>query len=171
MTTGRINQVTTFQFTQYSAAQSSATFFRQEFISLIQSFPQISWSVQQPRRSMKTTLFPVLTLFRCNISCHSLQQKSCPSQRTACNQRKTLDHGGFSTFLIATRLAISKQPTFFLQSHLRAYSSCSTSNRQPIGSQSPFRFSIHCYFTALLIRYKTSQPIPFQNAKAYSNQK
>jgi hypothetical protein len=48
-------------------------------------------------------LFPVLTLFRCNISCHLLQQKSCPSQRTACNQRKTLDHGGFSTFLIAIK--------------------------------------------------------------------
>jgi hypothetical protein len=41
---------------------------------------------------------------------------------------ETLDHSGFSTILIATRLATGKQPTFFLPSHLQACSSCSTSN-------------------------------------------
>jgi hypothetical protein len=53
---------------------------------------------------------------------------------------------------------------------LRAHNNRSTSNDQ-LGSESPFRISISCYFTASLIRHRASQPIPIQNAKAYSNQK
>src|ERR1700674_1989834 len=108
MTTGRINQVTTFQFTRYSAAQPSATFPRQEFISLIQNV--LNLPVKKPGDRHNPPCSPISHCSDAMLLVVLLQQKSCPSQRTACNQpkKKKLDHGGFSSVLIATRLATSK---------------------------------------------------------------
>ena len=70
MTTGRINQVTTFQFTNYSAAQSSATFIRQEFIFSDSKIFSQSPVINNQEINKKSTLFPGLTSSRSNASCH-----------------------------------------------------------------------------------------------------
>jgi hypothetical protein len=62
-------------------------------------------------QKIETSLFPDLTLLRHIASC-LLQQKLWPSRRTTCNQQNDMmclpSHGGFSSKLNATSLAISK---------------------------------------------------------------
>jgi hypothetical protein len=108
MTTGRINQVTTFQFTKYSAASHLSW---QEFISLILKISSISRS-RRPR-DWETTLFPDLTSFQMQCFLSFVTTKIMPFSENYLQSAKTLDHGGFSSVLIATRLAISKWSTFF----------------------------------------------------------
>jgi len=110
MTTGRINQVTTFPTTLWRTAMSTKLLGRPEShlsfggsSSLIRSNRLNSKPSESLRTNVhrtgywcfsdhkvETTLFPNLTLFRRTASC-LLQQKSWPSERTTCDLAKNND--------------------------------------------------------------------------------
>ena len=113
MTTGRINQVTTFTITKYSDS-SRPPFFVGVRFSLIQIFP--TWDLQRtfPQGSLSAsgseppcppishssdTLHPVSFINKNHCLLRELPVTSLTPP-----QRGSLDHGGFSSVLIATRL-------------------------------------------------------------------
>jgi hypothetical protein len=187
MTTGRINQVTTFQnlaaWEQQRApntrqAPMGPTFLQREFVSdskLRPSKEPFAMQLLSRLGRSKPTLFPDLTSFRRTASC-LLQQKWWPSEGTTCDRRKQCcspSRGGFPSVLIATSLAISKKSTSLSlckqQQKDCVLDSVPTDFIFPklVGSETIGLQKVHSkpaypvsYRDASLIRHRTSQPIP-----------
>ncbi len=131
MTTGRINQVTTFpkllhraaMCTKYSAGPR-ATFLQWEFISDLKDFDPLS-STRTVRTVATKCLLTARSKPPCSPISHHLDSlllvcynkngglwRELPAtSKTACS----LGRGGFPSVLIATSLAISKKSTFLTQ--------------------------------------------------------
>ena len=164
MTTGRINQVTTFLWPPIG----------EEFILWFEYVnPSLrDWSCSTTNRH--STLSPGLTSFRHTASCllSLLQQELWSSKRTTLQSVLSLDCGGFSNVLVATSLAISKQSTF--PHSLQAQNMCARTLYQPPKSWAPkvqFQISLFCRLTEMHCWFGTgqaSQPHFKEKQRAYS---
>ncbi len=118
MTTGRINQVTTFHETP-NTQQAHEPPFLGRSSSLISNMFLLLGSrnfftkmllVFSENHRPKQPCSPISQFFRHISSCGILQQKSWSSERTTYNQQNGVSpsRGGFPNVLIATSIAISK---------------------------------------------------------------
>ena len=126
MTTGRINQVTTFPITDTTAMSTKLLGRPKSHLSFSGSSSpsQISNPLASKPRSphsatdglsdhkVKSPCSPI-SHWQGRIASCLLQQKSWPSERTTCDWQNNMlcgspSHGGFSSVLTATSLAIGK---------------------------------------------------------------
>src|SRR3981081_940149 len=165
MTTGRINQVTTFQFTKYSVASHLSW---QEFVSLIQNL--LNLPVFTTKRS-KNHLVPrshiiqdaMLLVVRHDKN-HALLRELPAISKNARSRR-------ILKCPIRNKTGPKQAVHIFPLPHCEHMITCSTLKNNHWAQDSPFQISITCYFTASLIQHRASQPTPSQNTKAYSDQK
>ena len=191
MTTGRINQVTTFLdllkalhwilgLAERPSFLSGSSSLWSEHISILVERP-FTWGYWVSWPQIETALFPDLTLFRTIASCFHNKDYGLPRELPATSESNSCcspSHGGFSTVLIAPSLAISKQSTSPLCS-LQAQNVCTRffivlfdqQGQAPVrGSKVRPKSAWPVFYrNASLIRHRTSQSIPFNKSKGILN--
>ena len=106
----------------------------------------------------------------CFLLFFSNKNNALPRELPAISNAKMLDHGGFSSVLTATRLAISKQSTFFLcpcaSKHVKQLLDLEiTIGLQTVHSESAYPVTLQHHW------FGTEQASQTLDTKAYSNQK